>query len=1237
MPQEAVIWFPALEPTGEQFHRAPVSLAVEQLGQQLFGATPVRSLHTAAVPSRLFISGGERFSRESVGLGLETLLKTRIPAVILDIDGTDDHSWLRRAVPGSIVVRDVSTALEALFLDRWTSGVVLPTDVVGTRGVVDEAQLQKDERLVRDVSLFLNDPARFDALLLHDYGLKSSAEERLQGLEYLATVQSQAWHVVSETHVALNILMVDNDQWGDVQRRAPNDWQHLLGEPAVTFWFHQYDGRSPKPAQWLANRISGDTSTNTNPNATPISWDNIDIILQDIHLGMRVPYGYELAEEYFRIAPQAMVFLLTGMDVESLAASGVTHKADRTLSKRRPRAILWHYYSRFRELFGDLLWPVWQSADDGGRFTSRSAVRQLFGTLRRWQLEPEILFHGHALPEMVEHAFRHTAGVWQLAQDVLVPLIAHTGAALSDEERLLLCLGIWLHDVGHVGDDHFTDSTSIRAFHGSISDRHLLRNPDGVGLEWLSRWCTTECKNSSSTRQSNANLREGCGGTPSLCPLRRTGLMARYHQQSAPMFVENVASIIEKAKPITPYARVFLKATSSPLGTTWTESTDALSDASAWMDDTRPLEFDAHTVRLLTDFEPNADKSAVDLVRIELLLRWLDALHLHEARVGSPVRLETLRSYLRVKQNHVAKRAGELEHQLYTHGGFDLHGRRVSNELESLYYYNQLLQAQDIHHWIHASVRRIHVTDIAGSPHLVFHLDESRLRDLSRIFDAPDGFDEELLIEARDEYRIDLFDASLQLIPEQTMKLWTAVVSNDFIRSEWDAHVPAERTRLRELAKHIYDPLFYVATTSRQEQLASRQEKPGSMFANTSPKASLPASTFSPAPEPVAGRLLFDCTVGSDHALGMALAASLFQHVDVSASPSTVAADQSCRNASLSAAFVFESTPMSQCAIYAGASRSLTGDLALPGGVDGRDGLGDVPLTSHRPSLLPALAGRGIAQSLESTTSAPTAVFAGPLTTLALTLLSSRDPIGTLERLGRVFVVGGAFREPGNITDVSEYNCYFDPNALNVVLKFYGELQHANAHDAGLFFIPLDVTDRVQLFANTVLPRSERGLWLYQILQQSFLFHSRSGRPLAPNSGASYLSELQFGESYAKRREQIERRQRLGLSIGKTAPRFCPLRAPLAVWTARKLTDDSSVTDWFSTCRIVVQTSGELRGALKTITNRGTSKSSYQPGTQVAFLDPSKFAVSQYRSFLDDLFRACEWQMLNPEHYPSNA
>jgi purine nucleosidase len=116
-----------------------------------------------------------------------------------------------------------------------------------------------------------------------------------------------------------------------------------------------------------------------------------------------------------------------------------------------------------------------------------------------------------------------------------------------------------------------------------------------------------------------------------------------------------------------------------------------------------------------------------------------------------------------------------------------------------------------------------------------------------------------------------------------------------------------------------------------------------------------------------------------------------------------------------------------------------------------------------------------------------TLVAIGPLTNVARA--AERDPEG-LRHLREIVVMGGAFRCPGNITPVAEFNIFADPEAAQTVLDLGVPLR----------FVPLDVTERVMVCPGDLSrSRPEAGrlaTFLEELLAHIFDFYTqRIGYP----------------------------------------------------------------------------------------------------------------------------------------------
>lgn len=144
--------------------------------------------------------------------------------------------------------------------------------------------------------------------------------------------------------------------------------------------------------------------------------------------------------------------------------------------------------------------------------------------------------------------------------------------------------------------------------------------------------------------------------------------------------------------------------------------------------------------------------------------------------------------------------------------------------------------------------------------------------------------------------------------------------------------------------------------------------------------------------------------------------------------------------------------------VACGRETPLAGSHTFPDawreGVDHGSGL-NLPPTKRTPSTSTAVE---LISALASQHESLTVLTLAPQTNLAEALLA--DPVLT-ERLGPVFVMGGALHVPGNLVccgapegnTVAEWNVYVDPHATNVLVE----------SGVALSFISLDGTNQVPL------------------------------------------------------------------------------------------------------------------------------------------------------------------------------
>ncbi len=176
-------------------------------------------------------------------------------------------------------------------------------------------------------------------------------------------------------------------------------------------------------------------------------------------------------------------------------------------------------------------------------------------------------------------------------------------------------------------------------------------------------------------------------------------------------------------------------------------------------------------------------------------------------------------------------------------------------------------------------------------------------------------------------------------------------------------------------------------------------------------------------------KFIIDTDTASDDAVALVMA---LQHPDIDVRAITVVAgnvplDQAVQNALYTVELCGKDTP-----VYAGCSKPMLRDLETGQDVHGQDGMGDIglalsgrlPADGHSADIL--------RQVINDSAGDITLVTLGPLTNIALALL--REPeVATL--IEHCYIMGGVGSGHGNVTPVSEFNIWVDPEAARIVFE----------------------------------------------------------------------------------------------------------------------------------------------------------------------------------------------------------
>ena len=174
---------------------------------------------------------------------------------------------------------------------------------------------------------------------------------------------------------------------------------------------------------------------------------------------------------------------------------------------------------------------------------------------------------------------------------------------------------------------------------------------------------------------------------------------------------------------------------------------------------------------------------------------------------------------------------------------------------------------------------------------------------------------------------------------------------------------------------------------------------------------------------------LIDTDTASDDAVALVMA---LRHPGIRVEAITVVAGnvplaQGVQNALYTAELCGHGAP-----VHAGANKPLLRPLETAQNVHGEDGMGDIglPLSGRVPAAGHAV--DVILETIHRHDGKLTLVSLGPLTNIALALLRDPSIAGKLERY---VMMGGIGEGHGNVTPVSEYNLWADPEAARIVFE----------------------------------------------------------------------------------------------------------------------------------------------------------------------------------------------------------
>ncbi len=204
--------------------------------------------------------------------------------------------------------------------------------------------------------------------------------------------------------------------------------------------------------------------------------------------------------------------------------------------------------------------------------------------------------------------------------------------------------------------------------------------------------------------------------------------------------------------------------------------------------------------------------------------------------------------------------------------------------------------------------------------------------------------------------------------------------------------------------------------------------------------------------------LIIDCDTGIDDSLALlyACASPEAEILAITCTAGNVDARQVAENTRA----VLELAGRTDVEVALGREVPLARDLVTTPETHGPHGIGWAELPPPTMPLSPRHSADLIVQEARRRPGEITLATLAPLTNVALAVL--REP--ELPRLlGRLVIMGGAYRVPGNTTPVSEWNVHVDPEAAQIVFRAWASAIGRDASVPRALALGLDVTERAKL------------------------------------------------------------------------------------------------------------------------------------------------------------------------------
>lgn len=235
-------------------------------------------------------------------------------------------------------------------------------------------------------------------------------------------------------------------------------------------------------------------------------WLLMDLLIRD-RTGRRRIEGTEALARYVERSSETPAILLTWSEETDVAAEALRKSNAVCVVPKRRTLRVPHEMRRYIE---EEIGPILDDLSGPGETSNELRVRML-RAFRLWTAYPGILWHGEKTFHAADHTLEHSLGLWKMSNQLLGRNWDWVRMKRLDQYTpdllFRFLMSIWLHDIGHKGNETYQMADEVRNRHAWLSGELVRRNPELYGLrrgdesEFISLLCAYH--------QSNAPFRRG--------------------------------------------------------------------------------------------------------------------------------------------------------------------------------------------------------------------------------------------------------------------------------------------------------------------------------------------------------------------------------------------------------------------------------------------------------------------------------------------------------------------------------------------------------------------------------------------------------------------------------------------------------------------------------------------------------------------------------------------------------